>query len=595
VDDSAHGDEPAEPKDAGPAKARPDMPLREPVAGAIPTVAPHPPRVPSQVPPWLEDTVTAGTPGDVPTAAADVPARVQDAMGPPPEVPVTPVTLEPSSPPPAEVADDDGLAEARAVNPAPEMPDQSAALELPALPADASDVGSREAHTTESELEVVAEPDQDAALTSQDVPPERVEGFLAAPFVGEAPVVPSPDFSHRAEADTERDAFPPIVPDIDILPAPPRESVDNAQPNALVSEVSAFDEGIWRDTAEVQQTVPALAVDAATQIIDTPPPAQQPAPIREEQIWSVPQTVDPSLQWPEPERTDPQREPPFEVNTPSEPEPLDDQHAPQAASVSGVETPAQAPSLVPSPLAAAWPSTSIPAPARGRVGEPVRYLRLAFRIAGGIVLALTATVLLLVVLYRWVDPPASTLMLGQQLTGTEIEQRWVPIERISPHLVQAVILSEDGGFCRHRGVDWPALEEAIESSRGGSTITMQVVKNLFLWPSRSYIRKALEIVLAYVVEAVWPKERVLEIYLNIAEWGPGIFGAEAAARSHFGRSASQLTPQEAALLAVSLPSPIERRAGYPDQQMRRLANNLQLRMRAVRSVPQCVRVRRAGG
>ena len=287
MDDSAHGDEPAEPKDAGPAKARPDMPLREPVAGAIPTVAPHPPRVPSQVPPWLEDTVTAGTPGDVPTAAADVPARVQDAMGPPPEVPVTPVTLEPSSPPPAEVADDDGLAEARAVNPAPEMPDQSAALELPALPADASDVGSREAHTTESELEVVAEPDQDAALTSQDVPPERVEGFLAAPFVGEAPVVPSPDFSHRAEADTERDAFPPIVPDIDILPAPPRESVDNAQPNALVSEVSAFDEGIWRDTAEVQQTVPALAVDAATQIIDTPPPAQQPAPIREEQIWSV--------------------------------------------------------------------------------------------------------------------------------------------------------------------------------------------------------------------------------------------------------------------------------------------------------------------
>ena len=210
-------------------------------------------------------------------------------------------------------------------------------------------------------------------------------------------------------------------------------------------------------------------------------------------------------------------------------------------------------------------------------------------------LALTAAVLLLVVLYRWVDPPASTLMLGQQLTGTEIEQRWVPIERISPHLVQAVILSEDGGFCRHRGVDWSALEEAIESSRGGSTITMQVVKNLFLWPQRSYIRKALEIVLAYVVEAVWPKERVLEIYLNIAEWGPGIFGAEAAARSHFGRSASQLTAQEAALLAVSLPSPIERRAGYPDQQMRRLANNLLLRMRAVRTVPQCVRVRRAGG
>ncbi len=384
--------------------------------------------------------------------------------------------------------------------------------------------------------------------------------------------------------------------DIDILPAPPSESVDNsAQADAFVSEVSALDERIWRDTPEAQQTATALAVDAAAQIIDMPPPAQQPPPIREEQIWSGPQPIDPSLQWPEPEHTDAQREPSFEADARSEPESLNDRHASQAAFVAGAETPAQAPSLVPSALAAAWPSTSLPAPAPGRVGEPVRYLRLAARMAGGAVLALTAAVLLLVVLYRWVDPPASTLMLGQQLTGTQIEQRWVPIERISPHLVQAVILSEDGGFCRHRGVDWPALEEAIESSRGGSTITMQVVKNLFLWPQRSYIRKALEIVLAYVVEAVWPKERVLEIYLNIAEWGPGIFGAEAAARSHFGRSASQLTAQEAALLAVSLPSPIDRRAGYPDQQMRRLANNLQLRMRAVRSVPQCVRVRRAGG
>lgn len=605
MDDSARGDEPAEPKDTGPAKARPDTPLREPVAGAIPTVTPHPPRLPSQVPPWLEETVAAGTLGDVPAGADDVQARVQDAIGPPPEVPNAPITLELSSPPLTELADDDRLPEVRAVNPALEAPVQPAALESPAPPADADGVGSREIPTTEPEAvaepdqeampDQYAEPDQDAAFAAVDTPPEHVEAIGATPFAGEAPEELSSHPVIRPKADTERDAPSLVVSDVDILPAPPSESVDSsAQPDAPVSEVSAFDQRIWRDTAEAQQTVAASATEAAAQVIDTPP-AQQLAPIPEEQIWSGPHAAEPGLRWPAPEHADTRREPSFQPDACPQPESLDNHHVPQAAFIASAETSAQAPSLASSTLAAAWPSTSLPAPAPGRVGEPVRYLRLAARIAGGAVLALTAAVLLLVVLYRWVDPPASTLMLGQQLTGTQIEQRWVPIERISPHLVQAVILSEDGGFCRHRGVDWPALEEAIESSRGGSTITMQVVKNLFLWPQRSYIRKALEIVLAYVVEAVWSKERVLEIYLNIAEWGPGIFGAEAAARSHFGRSASQLTAQEAALLAVSLPSPIDRRAGYPDQQMRRLANNLQLRMRAVRSVPQCVRVRRAGG
>jgi monofunctional biosynthetic peptidoglycan transglycosylase len=209
------------------------------------------------------------------------------------------------------------------------------------------------------------------------------------------------------------------------------------------------------------------------------------------------------------------------------------------------------------------------------------------------VLAISATLLVLVVLYRWIDPPTSTLMLGQRLTGTAIEQTWVPLQRISPNLVNAVILSEDGAFCRHHGVDWSALEEAIENSRGGSTITMQVVKNLFLWPSRSYVRKALEIMLAYLVDALWPKQRVLEIYLNIAEWGPGVFGAEAAARHHFGKAAARLTAQEAALLAVALPSPIEREAGYPGYQQRRLANNLLDRMKLARSHTRCVRVRRS--
>ncbi len=201
---------------------------------------------------------------------------------------------------------------------------------------------------------------------------------------------------------------------------------------------------------------------------------------------------------------------------------------------------------------------------------------------------LVALVLALVVLYRWVDPPTSTLMLGQRLAGTRIEQRWVPLERISPHLVKAVVLSEDGGFCRHRGVDWGALEEAMEAARGGSTITMQVVKNLFLWPSRSYVRKVIEIALAYVVELLWPKRRILEIYLNIAEWGDGVFGAEAAAQLHFGKGAGRLTAAEAALLAVALPNPMERDASSPTPGMRRLATRLLVRMATSRSSLGCV-------
>jgi monofunctional biosynthetic peptidoglycan transglycosylase len=201
---------------------------------------------------------------------------------------------------------------------------------------------------------------------------------------------------------------------------------------------------------------------------------------------------------------------------------------------------------------------------------------------------LAIIVLTLVVLYRWVDPPTSTLILGQRLAGTPIERRWVPLERISPHLVRAVILSEDGGFCRHRGVDWGAMEEAIENARGGSTITMQVVKNLFLWPSRSYVRKVIEIGLAYLVEAIWPKRRILEIYLNIAEWGEGVFGAEAAARTHFSKRASRLTAEEAALLAVALPNPVERTAGGQGLVTSRLAGRLMLRMATSRADLSCV-------
>jgi monofunctional biosynthetic peptidoglycan transglycosylase len=238
--------------------------------------------------------------------------------------------------------------------------------------------------------------------------------------------------------------------------------------------------------------------------------------------------------------------------------------------------------------------------ARGLLNRGVRalprlrpYLWGALYGALAVAAGLVVTVLLLVLAYRWVNPPISALMLSQSLAGTPIERMWVPLERVSPHLIRAVVLSEDAAFCRHHGVDWTALEEAIESDRGGSTITMQVVKNLFLWPSRSYVRKAIEIGLAYLVEAVWPKRRILEIYLNIAEWGDGVFGAEAAAHAHFDKRASRLTPEEAALLAVALPNPIERTPAAPSLATGRLASRLLLRMATARADFSCVWVPRA--
>ena len=175
-------------------------------------------------------------------------------------------------------------------------------------------------------------------------------------------------------------------------------------------------------------------------------------------------------------------------------------------------------------------------------------------------------------------------MARQWLSGVSIRQQWVDFDEISPALPRAVVISEDATFCRHWGVDWSAVGEALEDAedgggvRGASTIPMQTAKNLFLWNGQSYIRKALEVPLAYAMSAIWPKRRVLEIYLNIAEWGPGIFGAEAAARYHFGKSASQLTPREASLLAAALPSPRTRNAGRPNGQTARIAARIGARV-----------------
>ncbi|MGY6568312.1 MAG: monofunctional biosynthetic peptidoglycan transglycosylase [Salinarimonas sp.] len=187
-------------------------------------------------------------------------------------------------------------------------------------------------------------------------------------------------------------------------------------------------------------------------------------------------------------------------------------------------------------------------------------------------------------LYMLVTPP-STIMLARWVTLQPVARETVPLAQISPELRLMVIASEDGQFCRHMGVDWRELRHVIESggARGASTISMQTAKNVYLWPQRSYIRKALEIPIALWLDFVWSKPRMLEIYLNIAEWDEGVFGAEAAAQHYFNRSAADLTRQQAALLATALPAPQRRNPAAPSAGHARLAERLA--HRAVRSGP----------
>ncbi|KQU33319.1 monofunctional biosynthetic peptidoglycan transglycosylase [Methylobacterium sp. Leaf94] len=198
----------------------------------------------------------------------------------------------------------------------------------------------------------------------------------------------------------------------------------------------------------------------------------------------------------------------------------------------------------------------------------------------------------LALVYSALTPP-STLMLGRWLTLQSVDRQAVGLEAISPYLVQAVIASEDQRYCLHNGVDWGALRDVVDDeegpSRGASTIPMQTVKNVFLWPGRSVIRKALEIPLALVADTLWGKPRTMEIYLNIAEWGEGVFGAEAAARRWFGKPARALTRGEAALLAAVLPNPILRNPALPSRGVRAQAARIQARMNGVSGLMGCLK------
>jgi monofunctional glycosyltransferase len=228
--------------------------------------------------------------------------------------------------------------------------------------------------------------------------------------------------------------------------------------------------------------------------------------------------------------------------------------------------------------------------------------RLALRTFGGrvwhvlvrflLILLLAPPLLLLV--YRFVPPPVTPLMLIRLAEGEGLHKDWQPLTKIAAALPEAAVAAEDNRFCEHWGFDWPALEGEIDSyltggrPRGASTITMQTAKNLFLWPARSLLRKLLEAVLTPQIALLWPKRRVIEVYLNVVEFGPGIYGAEAAARAYFGKPAAELSRREAALLAAVLPNPRTSSPARPSAYLRERAATIQTRIEQLGPMLDCV-------
>lgn len=200
-------------------------------------------------------------------------------------------------------------------------------------------------------------------------------------------------------------------------------------------------------------------------------------------------------------------------------------------------------------------------------------LRRALRWFGWAVLGVSLLLVIWIAAYRWVDPPTTPYMRAEAARLGEIRQTWVPLDQIAPELARSVVAAEDANFCAHWGFDMAAIRAAIEAggTRGASTLSQQVVKNAFLWHGRSWPRKALEALMTPVMEALWSKERILEVYLNIAEFDEGVFGAGAAAPWYFGVPASDLSRVQSAALAVVLPNPKARSAVRPTPTLQRRA------------------------
>jgi monofunctional biosynthetic peptidoglycan transglycosylase len=194
-----------------------------------------------------------------------------------------------------------------------------------------------------------------------------------------------------------------------------------------------------------------------------------------------------------------------------------------------------------------------------------------------------------VVIYRVVPAPITILMIARMFEGKGLRHDWRPISEISPHLVESVIAAEDSGFCDHHGFDFEAMQKAAEANarhpgkvRGGSTISQQTAKNVFLWPGRDYVRKGLEAGYTVLIENFWGKRRIMEMYLNAIEWGPGVYGAEAASQAYFHVPANRLTTDQASRLAAILPSPLKWKAVRPGRYVARRSARIGARAAVVR-------------
>ncbi len=236
---------------------------------------------------------------------------------------------------------------------------------------------------------------------------------------------------------------------------------------------------------------------------------------------------------------------------------------------------------------------------RADVREPPPRSR-GFRIGRAIFLALVIGLLApaaIILAYRFVPIPGTPLMVIRAIGGAGWKYDWEPMERIAPALARSALTAEDESFCTHHGFDTKAIQKYLQdyleddggTLRGGSTISQQTAKNLLLWPGRDWIRKGLEAWLTIYIEALWPKQRIMEVYLNIVEWGRGVYGAEAAARHHFGKSAAALTSGEAARLAAVLPSPLRWSASNPGPYVQGRSETLQGRASRLGELAACLK------
>ena len=220
------------------------------------------------------------------------------------------------------------------------------------------------------------------------------------------------------------------------------------------------------------------------------------------------------------------------------------------------------------------------------------------RVAAILLAALVIIPVAEVAIYRVVGPPITLLMVERLIEGKGLNKSWRPIGRMSPRRADSVIAAEDSGFCDHHGFDFTAMEKAAEANenhpgkiRGGSTISQQTAKNVFLWPGRDYVRKGLEAGYTVLIETLWGKQRILEVYLNVVEWGPGLYGAQAASQAYFHVDADRLSPDQAARLAAVLPSPLKWKAAHPGRYVARRSAKIGARAVVVREddLSSCVR------